>query len=67
MKKKLTGVALVLAAVSLMGIQPGGSMYACRISGAGPNGGHWSHDGLERRHYVKYLCVSTWNAACGTQ
>ena len=61
MKKKLTGVALVLAAVSLMGIQPAG---ACTRA---VYGGHWSHDGLERRHYVKYLCVSTWNAACGTQ
>ena len=67
MKKKLTGVALVLAAVSLMGIQPAGACTRAVYSWAGPNGGHWSHDGLERRHYVKYLCVSTWNAACGTQ
>ena len=67
MKKKLTGVALVLAAVSLMGIQPA---EACtRAVYLGPDRMVVTGRTMDwkRRHYVKYLCVSTWNAACGTQ
>ena len=58
MKKRLVGVALVLAAVSLGSIQP---VEACtRAVYIGPD------QMVERRYHDEYLCVSTWYSACGT-
>ena len=54
MKKRLVGVALVLAAVSLGSIQP---VEACTRA---------VYIGPERRYHDEYLCVSTWYSACGT-
>ena len=64
MKKKLTGVALVLAAVSLMGIQPA---EACtRAVYLGPDGMvvtgrtmDWKEDIMSNVHYSPFILIIT--------
>ena len=62
MKKKQTGVILMLAALSLMSIQP---VEACtRAVYLGPEQLVITGRTMERRHYVEYLCFPAWHSAC---
>ena len=61
MKKSMTGAFLALAAVSTGNIEP---MEACtRAVYIGPEQMviNRPYDGLERRHYVEHLRLSSWN------
>ncbi len=38
-----------------------GSLYTRRVYRPRTNGNNRPYDGLERRHYVEHLCLSSWN------
>lgn len=63
MKKKQTGVILMLAAL-FDEYTAGRGVYTCRLPRPGTVGDNGAYNGLERRHYVEYLCFPAWHSAC---
>ena len=42
----------------------GRGVYTCRLPRPGTVGDNGAYHGLERRHYVEYLCFPAWHSAC---